>query len=300
VEFDSILRISSEAEKLDYSTIWANEHLTLPVEALPKETKFLEPLVLLAALSGHTSKILLGSAIVILPVRDPFVTAKQIATMAVVTRGRFIFGVGVGRFEREYLSHGKEWKKRGEILDEQLFILQELLAGKLLSFNGKYYRSNNFSIWPVPQGSRKIPIVLGGVAKVALRRASKYCDGIMPGHVTPEEIREISEYMKDELAKNGRSPSEVKLYAESIISLADKESDAKSKFASSTYVKKITYATDLKKKALIGAPESIKKRLKEYEEAGVQELVLVFADESLNGLLDSMRIFANEVMPAFR
>jgi probable F420-dependent oxidoreductase len=301
VSFDIIREISITAEKMGYDALWANEHITQPSPEIAISTKFFEPLILLSALSGYTSNISLGSAIVILPFRDPFVLAKEITTLDVVSAGRFSLGVGVGRFQREYTAHGKSWCERGEILEEQLVILRELLTGKPLTFHGKYYTCDSFSVSPIPQDSnRKIPIILGGQKKIALRRSARLCDGIMPGHVTPEDIRRIREIAIEELAKNGRDASRFKIYSENIVSIAQTQKDAESKFFDNAYVKKIQYAKEIRKTGLVGTPDTIKERIKEYESSGLQELVIIFADENVNDLIHSMTVFADEVMPAFK
>jgi probable F420-dependent oxidoreductase len=295
-----IIEIARCAEKLGYDSLWANEHLTRPMPDTPPETKFIEPLILLATLSGYTSRIRLGSAVVILPVRDPFICAKQITALDLLTKSRFSFGVGVGRFEREYLTHGKCWEERGKILDEQLLILCELITGKSLTFEGKYYSCKGFSVSPIPDEGSKIPIILGGTARVAVSRAAKFCDGMMPGHLSPEQIAEIRRILEDELSKNQRRISDFTIFSQNIVSIASSDDKAESKFLNHTYVKKITYAKEIRKNSLVGSASSIKELISKYEKAGLQEFVLIFAEENLRDFIEAMTNFYEEVIGAFR
>ena len=173
------LRLKSE--ELGFDSVWANEHVTSPTNHERADSKFYEPVTLLSSLASLTTKISLGTAIVILPFRNPFIISKEICTLSELSGNRFVFGVGPGRFEREYTSQGKNWNERVKILDEQIRLIRELTSGKSVDFEGKYYSCKDFSIRPY---SGEIPIVLGGSGPLAIRRAARICDGIMPGHIT--------------------------------------------------------------------------------------------------------------------
>jgi len=297
VDFDTIKTIALESENLEFSSIWANEHVTLPSSELPADTKFYEPITTLSALATLTSRIILGTAIVILPFRDPFVLAKEISTIGVVSDNRFVFGAGPGRFEREYSSQGKNWTGRIQKLDEEIRLIRELLTGKSITFSGKYYSCRDFSISPVP---KNMSIILGGANPHAIRRAARICDGIMPGHITPEEARNMRNACTEELKKNrAETSSKFEFYCEIILSIEETNEKAKSKFSNSTYVKKIPYASELRSKALIGTPKEVTSKVAEYRDSGVDEFILIFADESLDSFLKSMQLFSSKVMPEF-
>lgn len=294
VDYNCVKRIAVEAEKLRYGSLWANEHVTLPSGELRRDTKFFEPLITLSSLSALTSRIVLGSAIVILPFRDPFVLAKEISTLAVVAGERIVLGVGPGRFEREYASQGKSWKARTKKLEEQLRLIRQLITGEETTFHGEYYACENFSISPVPES---LPIILGGAGENAVKRALRLCDGIMPGHITPEEARKMKESFSAKMQQS--APKKFRFYCEIILSIDQSLEKAKLKFENSTYVKKVPYASDLGAKALVGTRDQILPKIREYENAGVDEFILIFADETLENFLESMRLFANDVMPNF-
>ena len=292
-EFKTIERIAREAEKLQFDTIWANEHATLPTDETRPETKFYEPITLLSNLAARTSKITLGTAIVILPFRDPFVLSREIGTLAELTGERFILGVGPGRFEREYRVQSKNWTDRNKIMIEQIRLLRLLSTGKPVTFTGTHYSCKDFLVNPVP---KHLPIVLGGSGELAIQRATRHCDGIMPGHVTPEQTKGISLAISAGLKIRGRSARDFIFYNEIILSIDRDPEKAKTKFFQSTCVKKVPYATDIFSKALVGDPVAVSKKIDEYVNCGVKEFVLIFADENETDFLESMKILSSEVL----
>lgn len=291
VDYQTICEIAIQSEKLGFDSVWANEHLTLPHDEMPVETKFFEPITLLSSIAALTSRIILGTAIVILPFRDPFIIAKESFTLSEICSNRFVLGVGPGRFEREYSAQSKNWAERNKILEEQIRLIRELALGNVVNFAGKNYSSKDLSMRPVP---KKMPIILGGSGPTAVKRALKLCDGIMPGHVTLAQAQEIDRTVNAYIDKGGR---EFTFYNEILLSIDKNREKARSKFDSNSYVRKISYATDLSAKALIGNPSDVLSRIRQYVDAGVQEFVLIFADETEANFIDSMELFSSEVMP---
>jgi len=284
------------SEELGFNSVWANEHVTSPTDQASMSSKFYEPITLLSSLASITSKISLGTAIVILPFRDPFIISKEIGTLSELCENRFVFGVGPGRFEREYVTQRKNWTERLRILDEQIRLIRELISGKNVNFEGRYYSCKDFSIRPASIG---LPIVLGGSGPHALKRAARICDGIMPGHITVAEAKSIHDSVSEELSRSRSANSRVDtfaFYSEIIVSIDVDREKARSKFLANRYVKKVPYATDLSNKALIGTPEDILEKIVEYERAGVREFVLIFADETRFEFLNSMKLFSTRVI----
>jgi probable F420-dependent oxidoreductase len=294
-EYKIIRDIATEAEKLGFDSLWANEHVTPPTDQTSRETKFFEPLTLLSALASVTIRIVLGTAIIILPFRDPFVLAKEVSTLSEISGHRFVLGVGPGRFEREYSSQSKNWGDRNKIMVEQIRLIRELFSGNTVNFSGKFYSARDLSIRPIP---RKLPVVLGGSSAIAIRRATRWCDGIMPGHITVDQAKEMKQMIDRELEEDIPPRKEFTFYDEIIVSIDKDPEKAKSRFLNNTYVKKVPYATDLANKALIGTSREILDKLQQYARAGVQEFVLIFADETEEEFLDSMSLFSSKIMGA--
>jgi probable F420-dependent oxidoreductase len=138
---------------------------------------FLEPFTLIPALGAVTERLRFTTFVVKLPIRQPVLVAKQAASVAVLTGNRFGFGVGLSPWPEDFQVTGSDWKTRGARMDEMIEILRGLLAGGFFEFHGKHYDVPSIRINPVP--SEPLPILIGGHADAALRRAARAGDGWM-------------------------------------------------------------------------------------------------------------------------
>jgi probable F420-dependent oxidoreductase len=138
---------------------------------------FVEPFTLIPALGAVTERLRFTTFVVKLPIRQPVLVAKQAASVAVLTGNRFGFGVGLSPWPEDFQVTGTDWKTRGARMDEMIEILRGLLAGGFFEFHGKHYDVPSIRINPVP--SEPLPILIGGHADAALRRAARVGDGWM-------------------------------------------------------------------------------------------------------------------------
>jgi probable F420-dependent oxidoreductase len=138
---------------------------------------FLEPFTLIPALGAVTERLRFTTFVVKLPIRQPVLVAKQAASVAVLTGNRFGFGVGLSPWPEDFQVTGTDWKNRGTRMDEMVEILRGLLTGEFFEFQGQHYDVPSIRINPVP--SEPLPLLFGGHADVALRRAARVGDGWM-------------------------------------------------------------------------------------------------------------------------
>jgi probable F420-dependent oxidoreductase len=152
---------------------------------------FLEPFTLIPALGAVTERLRFTTFVVKLPIRQPVLVAKQVASVAVLTGNRFGFGVGLSPWPEDFLVTGTDWKSRGKRMDEMIAIIRGLTAragaaagspdecgpGDFLEFHGRHYDLESIQICPVP--TQPVPILIGGHAEPALRRAARLGDGWM-------------------------------------------------------------------------------------------------------------------------
>ena len=140
---------------------------------------FIEPFVLIAALGAVTERLRFTTFVVKLPIRQPVLVAKQAASLAVMTGNRFGFGVGLSPWPEDFAVTGTDWKTRGARLDEMIEIIRGLTdpAGAFFAYAGKHYEIPSIQVRPVP--TQPIPILIGGHADAALRRAARLGDGWM-------------------------------------------------------------------------------------------------------------------------
>jgi probable F420-dependent oxidoreductase len=138
---------------------------------------FIEPFVLMAALGAVTEKLRFTTFVVKLPIRQPVLVAKQAASLAVMIGERFAFGVGLSPWPEDFAVTGTEWKNRGARMDEMIEIIRGVTSGDFFSYQGKHYQIPSLQICPVPK--KPIPILIGGHADAALKRAARLGDGWM-------------------------------------------------------------------------------------------------------------------------
>jgi probable F420-dependent oxidoreductase len=169
-------RVARTAESAGFESVWTGEHVVLPdprVRPSPAPPSFpmLHPSVALAFIAGHTTSLRLGTGIVILPQRNPLVLAKELASVDVVSKGRLIFGLGVGYLEPEFAALGVPFEARGARTDEYIEAIRALWTQKEPSFRGKFVSFAGIDAHPRPVQAPHPPIVVGGHSAGAYRRA---------------------------------------------------------------------------------------------------------------------------------
>jgi probable F420-dependent oxidoreductase len=160
---------------------------------------FLEPFTLIPAMGAVTQKLRFTTLVVKLPVRQPYIVAKQATSIAVLTGNRFGFGVGLSPWPEDFRICGQEWKNRGKRMDEMIEILRGLETGEFFEFQGEHYEIPRIKMCPVP--SEPIPILIGGHSEAALKRAARIGDGWMhaggPSDELPVMLSRLSELRRE-------------------------------------------------------------------------------------------------------
>lgn len=154
--------------------------------AFLEDKPFIEPFSLIPALGAVTTTLRFTTFVVKLPIRNPVLVAKQAASVAVLTGNRFGFGVGLSPWPEDYVICEQPWKDRGRRMDEQIEIIQQLNAGGYVEYHGDFYDLPAVKICPVP--TEKLPILIGGHADAALKRAARLCDGWMHAGSDGEQL----------------------------------------------------------------------------------------------------------------
>jgi probable F420-dependent oxidoreductase len=142
-----------------------------------EDRPFIDPFCLISAMAEVTDRLRFTTFVVKLPIRQPVLVAKQAASVAVLTGGRFGFGVGLSPWPEDFAITGTDWASRGARMDEMIEIVRGLTRGGFFSYQGRHYQVPSIKISPTPE--RPIPILIGGHAEPALRRAARLGDGWM-------------------------------------------------------------------------------------------------------------------------
>ncbi len=175
------------AEHLGYDSIWVSDHVVVPHANVVNfgETVF-DPLVTLAVVAGATSRVRLGTTVLIVPYRNPVVTAKMVSSLDALSGGRCILGIGAGWVAAESVALGVPFAERGAMTDEYLETMRELWTSREPSFTGKYTQFSGLVFEPKPLQKPYPPIWVGGHSRAALRRTVQLGAAWHPINRSPE------------------------------------------------------------------------------------------------------------------
>lgn len=215
--------LGREAEERRVATLWVGEHVVLfddyrssyPYAAdgripAPAGSGLLEPLNTLSFLAAHTATVRLGTAMLLLPQRNPVYTAKEVGTLDWLSGGRVDLGVGVGWLEEEFAAVDVPWSRRGARTDEYLQVLDALWYDDPSSFSGEFYSLAPCSMFPKPVQSPRPPIHIGGESEAALRRAAR-ADGWHTFNRLPADLPAPLARLGRLLEEGGRQRSDLRI-----------------------------------------------------------------------------------------
>ena len=179
-------RMAAMLEAAGFDSLWVSDHVVFPHQTTsrypfaadgrvtwPLDDPYLEPLIVLGAAAAATSRISLGTSVVIAPMRNPVLLAKQAATIDALSGGRLVLGVGAGWLREEFEALNADFDARGEVLDEWIQIARACWSGSAGPFEGKHYRLPG-PIYCRPVPAAGIPVLVGGMSRRALRRAAAW------------------------------------------------------------------------------------------------------------------------------
>ena len=176
------------AEDLGFDSVWIPDHIIVPraVEARYGPVYY-DAVAVLAYLAGITSRVRLGTTVLVLPYRHPVVLAKELASIDQLSEGRLILGVGVGWAEAEFQVLGLPFDERGRYTDEALRVMQTLWTQEAPQYDGAYCAFSDIIFQPRPV-QQPVPIWVGGQSRAALRRAARFATGWHPIDQTPAQL----------------------------------------------------------------------------------------------------------------
>jgi probable F420-dependent oxidoreductase len=203
---DRILQVAARAEELGYDSLWTFQRLLTPEGMANQYRSVLDPLLPLAFVAAQTWRIRLGVAVVNLPFIAPVVVAKQLATLDVLSGGRVDAGLGAGWQPAEFAATGASLRERGARVAECVSVLRTLWMEKWPEHSGRFYQIPRAEFEPKPVQSR-VPVLLGGTAPAALRRAGRIADGwISSSSATQEDVGRMIQTIRDAAEQAGRDP----------------------------------------------------------------------------------------------
>jgi probable F420-dependent oxidoreductase len=187
------VQIAQLAERTGFHSLWFPDHVCMPLQSTsahvanasgtrayePRHT-MLDAAVMMGAVAISTTRLKLGTSVLIAPYRNPLSDARQFATVDVLSNGRLLFGVGAGWMEEEFTALGLSYADRAGRTNECLEIYKRCWTDDVVSFSGHFYNFRDLSMDPKPVQRPRPPIIYGGVTPGGARRAARYCDGFYP------------------------------------------------------------------------------------------------------------------------
>jgi len=223
VDRESLTEFAQAIEKAGFASGWVSDHVCWPADiqsaypytddgsfAPASDMGWLDPIGTQLFVAGITERIQLGFTVLILPYRQPVTTAKQLATLDVLSNGRLILGAGVGWMREEAEILGMPWDHRGARSDEQLELFQQLFTQERPSYSGEYYQLPEVGFEPKPVQS-PVPIWIGGSSAAAFRRAGQFGSGFHAAFQSRSVVAEEWQQVKRQAELAGRDPSQLVL-----------------------------------------------------------------------------------------
>lgn len=198
---EGLTRAARQAEDLGFDDVWVADHIAVPVGAPYPPSFLLEALSTLSFVAAVTNRVGLGTSVLVLPLRQPVVIAKQLATLDVLSGGRLTLGLGAGWLAEEFGACNVPYRKRGDLMDEAIGVLRACWASSPASFSGPTVSFTDLKVQPLPE--RHIPLWIGGVSERALRRAVEQGDGWQGAFQTVDDIAGVVKRLRADRPEPG-------------------------------------------------------------------------------------------------
>ncbi len=302
-------------EDLGFASVWMEEHHSVVNHYWPS------PLPVLAGFATRTSRVILGTDILVAPFYHPARLAEDAALIDVMSGGRFVLGAAIGYKPDEFALYGADLEKRGARFEEQLAIIKGLWTQDKVSFKGRYFQVEG-ALEPKPVTKPHPPIWIGGWGDITLRRAATLADNWIPGPTAdlPRLLNGKKQFLKNRADAGLTAPiTEWPLTRDVIIAETDREArELAERHIMVSYRKEYaggwkhpfidaSIATDLdglmKHRFLIGGPDQVRKSLEPFvTEYGLTHLIcrLFFPGMPHRHIMRELTLIAKEVMPAFQ
>jgi probable F420-dependent oxidoreductase len=288
------LEQAQRAEELGFDSLWVSEHMLFHVPTF-------DAITVLAAFAARTQRILLGSAVLLLPLRHPTVVAKEVASLDIISNGRIILGVGVGgEFPREFVACGVPLNERGRRTDEAIEVMRKLWSESHVNHDGRFFRLEDATMLPKPIQKPGPPIWVAGRSEAAMRRAARLGDGYMPYLFSPERYRDSLAKVSAFAQQRGRDPATIEAALYQFICLADTYEEARQRANRDLSVRyNQPFDRIVDRYCVLGPPDQCAERLGQYVEAGVRHFILVPIAPPAE-LPTHLEVCAREVVPRVR
>jgi probable F420-dependent oxidoreductase len=282
-------------EQLGFDSLWVWDHILLGVEP---NFPIIESLTLLTAIAARTRKIKLGTGILVLPLRNPVVLAKQLASMDLLSNGRLLMGMASGWYKREFDAVGVPFDKRGKIMDENLEILTRFWTEPTVKGDYTYHKIPAGVMYPKPVQKPRPPILIGGYVDRVLKRAALSGDGWLTYFYRPESFAKSWAKIRDFAKEGGKDPDVLLNASQLPIRIGKSRADVEAGMME-WLGKEWDYAAwseSTKDSAILGTVDECVEQLKAHLAVGVQKLIFV----PYRYEMEQIEIIAREIIPRLK
>jgi probable F420-dependent oxidoreductase len=262
------------AERLGWSTVWTTDHVLVPSDARDDYGRIYDAILTLAWVGAKYPRIRLGTSVIVIPMRNAVVVAKQLATLDDLSGGRVVAGIGIGWHEGEFANVGMadRFHVRGAFLEETIHLWRHLWSGSHEPFHGRFHDIADFAFEPLPVQS-PLPIVVGGRDARALSRAGRLADGYHSSAVGPEGYAERLVVVKAAAEAAGRPTPWLSARV------------------------RVEFAPTTSGYAMRSTPDEIAAEIHKFAALGVTHLALYFGTTDPTQLVSLVERFDREVAP---
>jgi probable F420-dependent oxidoreductase len=281
-------------EKLGYESIWAWDHILLGVEP---SFPIIEALSILTAIAARTQTIKLGTGILVMPMRNPVILAKELGSLDLISNGRLIVGAAVGWYKREFKAMGVDFHERGKIMERSLDIIKRLWTEDRVTEDFPPYLIKDAVMYPKPVQKPHPPILIGGYVDAVLRRAATKGDGWLTYYYTAESFATNWARIRGFAEEAGRNPDELISTNQLPICVGPRSKvEGPMREWLQTDWDYASWSESTAESAIMGTVDECVEQLQKHVATGVDRLIFVpyrYQDEQLE-------IIAKEIIPRLR
>jgi probable F420-dependent oxidoreductase len=284
-----------KVEELGYDSLWVWDHVLLGVEP---NFPIIESLTVLTAVAARTSRIKLGTGILVLPLRNPVLLAKQLGSMDQLSNGRLLMGMASGWYKREFDAMGIPFERRGKIMDANLEILRALWTEPSVSGEWGPHKVSKAVMYPKPVQQPQIPILIGGYVDRVLKRAATVGDGWLTYFYTPEAFAKSWTKIRAFAEEAGKDSNALKNAAQLPIMVGPSRAAVEGEMMD-WLNKEWDFPSNSdcsRDSAIMGTVDECVEQLEAHHEVGVQKIIFVPYKYEMS----QVETIAREILPRLR
>jgi len=290
----ALIEYGVRMEELGFDSLWVWDHILLGVDP---HFPILDALSLITAVAARTERIKLGTGILILPVRNALVLAKQVSTIDQISKGRLILGMASGWYKREFDAVGVDFHQRGKLMDINLEVMTKLFAEDQVTGEFGPYNLRSAVMYPKPYTRPRPPILIGGYVDRVLQRAAVAGDGWLTYFYTPDGFTKSWAKIRAFAEEAGKDPDTL-LNANQLPIMVGKRSEIEKPMMEwlTTEWDFASWSDSTTDSAIMGTVDECVEQLQAHLDAGVQKIIFV----PYRYEMEQVEVIAREIIPRLR